>query len=179
MNLLMQFRNPRIQLFSGQADDSIGTTFGYLPKLEIASNLNDPPDPNNPSDRDAYYLKTLTEYQIRPANIDGLEEIVSQKEMGVQIAVVELPLHRRYFQFFGKHYQRFVNKTRSVSLAHDAFYLSSNSDLVLPDDGWLDEASHMNATGAKIFSHWLGYEIGKAVEEGILTLSQETISLRE
>jgi hypothetical protein len=68
------------------------------------------------------------------------------------------------YYFFGNgenDYQRFIVQMNELSELHQVPFWQTESLDLIPDNGWVDY-SHMNATGAKVFSSWLGQQVGEA-----------------
>lgn len=147
---------------------------GYDPVDTIADYINQSPDPNNPEYQIQYYYRLLSSYRILPENQAGLEMLLAQQQTPGQLLLVEMPVPDTYFHFFGNvtsategDYATFTNYVSSAASRFNVpFWLSTNENLI-PDEGWMDY-SHVNAQGAKIFSAWLGQQVGQAVNNGEL-----------
>lgn len=139
----------------------------------VAVGLAVPPRPDRPSDREAYLFRLFEDYQIRPENRAGLETIAALASAETQVMIVEMPVHRRYYQFFPsglEDYNRFASFIESTAAGTEVLILRPADVELIPEDGWLDEVSHMNGIGAARFSRWLAEQIGQNLEAGRLAV---------
>jgi hypothetical protein len=151
------------QLRSGP-DRSPTTGYGFDPNDRIGSFVQTIPDPQDPRGPIQYYFSVLSDYQMLPVNLDGLEKIVAQNDQDTQVLVVEMPVPETYMYFFANReedYQRFINRARQMAADHDVPFVQTTPLNLIPDDGWVDY-SHLNTRGAGIFSAWLGKQMGEA-----------------
>jgi hypothetical protein len=117
-----------------------------------------------------YLFELLSEYQMLPENLSGLEQVAAQNGKDVQVLIVEMPVPPAYLQFFTngqRDYARFVDQVASIAESGAVPFLRTGLLQLVPDDGWWDY-SHMNTKGAYAFSEWLGEQVGSAVVQGRL-----------
>lgn len=109
--------------------------------------------------------KWLYDYKVLPENLMGLRQVVKQRDHGVHVIVIDMPLKSSYFGFFKNGKQDFNKYLGSVgrilASSHTTFWMASDLSLI-PDDGWWDY-SHLNLQGAKLFSAWLGHKMSQEV----------------
>jgi len=86
----------------------------------------------------------------------------------MQVILVEMPVSDGLYYFFGdreKDYKQFLARVgERAALHHVPFWQTEPLDFI-PDNGWVDY-SHLNQTGAEIFSTWLGQQVGRAEHQG-------------
>lgn len=135
---------------------------GYHPIQTIATYINDAPDPADDSYEVIYYTRIFSSYQMLDENIAMLEKIMEYGKTGTRVIVVEMPVSDGLYYFFGKgeeDYNRFVSQVDKSATRHRIPFLRTEPLDSIPDDGWSDY-SHLNVSGAKIFSTWLGQKLG-------------------
>jgi hypothetical protein len=141
---------------------------GFTPVSKVSTYINDPPNTGDESFEVTYNTRIYSSYQMLHENLDALESVLSYQESGRQVMLVEMPVADGLYYFFGNReadYSRFINRVDELAaLHHVPFWQTGHRDLI-PDNGWLDY-SHLNKTGAEIFSTWLGQEIGRAEQQG-------------
>ncbi len=136
------------------------TDYGQTPYQEVGQNVDRPPaiDPAAAG----YYYTLMADYELLPENLAGLEQITDQQARGVRVLVVEMPVPAGYVHFFGSgeaDYQRFLATVdRSTTSLGVPFWSTTDLNLI-PAAGWVDY-SHLNQHGARVFSRWLGAEVG-------------------
>lgn len=135
---------------------------GFNPIRTVATYINDPPDPEDDSFEVTYYTSIYSSYQMLDDNIAALESILAHESLGTEVIVVEMPVTDGLYHFFGKgetDYNRFIARVEALaSLQQVPFWRTEPLDSI-PDYGWSDY-SHLNVTGAEIFSDWLGRQVG-------------------
>lgn len=135
---------------------------GSTPITKISPYINDPPDPQDHSYEITYYTEIYSSYQLLEENLGALEDIMEYNKSGTQVLVVEMPVSDGLYYFFGNgeaDYEMYVNRVSELAdLHHVPFWRTEPLDSI-PDNGWSDY-SHLNVTGAEIFSTWLGEEVG-------------------
>jgi hypothetical protein len=136
---------------------------GFTPLSKVSTYINDPPKPGDNSFEVTYYTRIYSSYQMLPENLKGLESIMEYNESGIPVILVEMPVSNGLYYFFGNResdYNRFVTRVSEMAtLHHVPFWRTKPMDLI-PDNGWVDY-SHLNKTGAEIFSTWLGQQVGR------------------
>jgi hypothetical protein len=139
----------------------INTSQGFLAKTGTAEEVH-----FQAALRDA--ARWFQPYKIHPVNLDALTAIARQKQNGSQVLVVEMPVSDEYFAYMQqgkKDYDRFVSQASDRLAAADTVFLRSTDEQIIPDEGWWDR-SHMNKTGADIFSQWLANKIANLALAG-------------
>jgi len=135
---------------------------GSTPITKISPYINEPPDPQDPSYEVTYYTEIYSSYQLLDENLGALEDIMEYSKSGTQVIVVEMPVSDGLYYFFGNgeaDYEMYVNRVSELAdLHHVPFWRTEPLDSI-PDNGWSDY-SHLNVTGAEIFSTWLGEQVG-------------------
>jgi hypothetical protein len=114
--------------------------------------------------------KWIEHYEIQEENLLGLVEMINGYGNDVQVLVVEMPLSQDYYEYFanGKiDYERFVNQIDTLLQSQNNYLVKTSHRNLIPVEGWWDR-SHMNAIGARVFSTWLGEQIGLAFKDGEL-----------
>jgi len=142
---------------------------GFAPDDTVAAFVGTPPDPNDPSWQVRYYFSVLSDYQVRPENVAGLEQVLSQVKQ-TQVLVVEMPVPETYFYFFGageRDYQRFLDEVGARAAAYGVPFWRTTEQHLISAVGWMDYG-HMNSRGAEVFSAWLGQQVAEAVTHGVL-----------
>jgi len=147
---------------------------GFTPFDKIGTYVNDPPSPDDDSFEVTYYKRIYSSYQMLDENLDALESILKYYDIGTQVVVVEMPVSNGLYYFFGngkEDYDRFTARVNELSSLYQVpFWLTEPLDSI-PDNGWMDY-SHLNTTGAEIFSRWLGQQVGKLEGSGSIESSQ-------
>jgi hypothetical protein len=136
---------------------------GYTPIDKVADYINDPPHPQDDSYEVVYYSRIFAPYQPLEENLDALESIMEHNRSGTQVIVVEMPVADGLYYFFGngeKDYDQFVARINELADLHQVPFWRTEPLDSIPDDGWSDY-SHLNVTGAEIFSTWLGEQVGR------------------
>ena len=136
---------------------------GSTPITKISTYINDPPDPQDDSYEVTYYTEIYSSYQLLDENLTALEDIMEYNKSGTQVIVVEMPVSDGLYYFFGNgeaDYKMYVNRVNELAdLHHVPFWRTEPLDSI-PDNGWSDY-SHLNVTGAEIFSTRLGEQVGR------------------
>lgn len=145
---------------------------GFTPFSKVGTYINEPPEPGDDSFEVTYYSRVYSPYQIFDENLVALETIMGYKQ--TQVIVVEMPVSDGLYYFFGngeKDYDRYIsNVSELANQQHVPFWRTEPLDFI-PDIGWMDY-SHLNTTGAEIFSTWLGQQLGNAEKQGSIAILQ-------
>jgi hypothetical protein len=107
-------------------------------------------------------------------NLDGLESIMEYNQSGTPVILVEMPVSDGLYYFFGNRksdYNRFLTRVGELATLYHVPFWQTKSLNFIPDNGWVDY-SHLNKTGAKIFSIWLGQQVARAENQGSLKAFQ-------
>jgi hypothetical protein len=147
---------------------------GHTPISAVNLDVGLPPDPLNTSYEVTYYNRIYSNYQMLDENLIALEDILKYNGTETRVIVVEMPVSDGLYYFFGNgeaDYEKFVTYVSELtSLRQVPFWRTEPLDSI-PDDGWSDY-SHLNVTGAEVFSAWLGEQVGEAEMKGIIKLSR-------
>jgi hypothetical protein len=138
------------------------------PKLPI--NLSLPPDRQT----EAGTYDALAHYQVSPQDLAGLEQFLALPRQGVQVLVVEMPVHPTYLYFFGRGEQDqdlFRTTVGNAAKAHAVLFLPADPNLSLPNSDW-DDRNHLSVQGGQVFSAWLAQQVAAAAGAGALRLTQ-------
>ena len=147
---------------------------GFTPINKVSTYINAPPAPDDDSFEVTYYTRIYFSYRMLEDNLNALEQLVSHNGTQTQVVVVEMPVSDGLYSFFGNgetDYNRFVAQVDEMASLHQIPFWRTEPLDMIPDDGWFDY-SHLNTTGAKIFSTWLGQQVGKAEDQGSIAISQ-------
>lgn len=145
---------------------------GFTPFSKVSTYINDPPAPEDESFEVRYYTRIFSSYHLLNENVAALEAMMAYNRIETQVIVVEMPVSDGLYYFFGNgtaDYNRFVDGVTKLAALHDVPFWRTEPLDSIPDNGWLDY-SHLNTTGAEIFSVWLGQEVGIAEAQGDLVI---------
>jgi len=134
------------------------TDAGYEPDRKTAVQLDVPPDPANPDDRDLFAM--FSDYAIDPARLADLAQIISLQQEGTRVIITELPLHPTYFTYFGGEevHQAYLEQLVPFIESHAGVFLQPISpDLVPPDHR--SDRFHLNYKGAALYSQLLADQL--------------------
>jgi hypothetical protein len=141
---------------------------GFSPLSKVSTYINAPPNPKDDSFEVIYYTRIYSSYHILPENLEGLQSILDYNESGIPVILVEMPASDGLYYFFGNReadYNRFLTQVAELAAMHHVPFWRTEPLDFIPDDGWADY-SHLNKTGAEIFSTWLGQQVGRAELQG-------------
>jgi hypothetical protein len=141
---------------------------GFTPFSKVSTYINEPPAPEDDSFEVRYYTRIFSSYHMLTENLAALEAIMAYNQTESRVIVVEMPVSDGLYYFFGNgsvDYDRFVDGVTELATLHDVPFWRTEPLDSIPDNGWLDY-SHLNTTGAEIFSIWLGEEVGMAEVQG-------------
>ena len=147
---------------------------GFTPRSKVSTYINAPPVPGDDSFEVTYYTRIYSSYQMLPENLEGLERITDYNGSGTQVILVEMPVSDGLYYFFGHpelDYNRFLARVGALAALHQVPFWQTEPLDFIPDNGWVDY-SHLNKTGAKIFSTWLGQQVARAEHQGSLKAFQ-------
>jgi hypothetical protein len=115
----------------------------------------------------------LANYSMSQPDLAGLEQILDLQQEGVEILVIEMPVHPSYIFFFGngqQDQQHFRATTKEMAESNGVMFWPTDPDLSLPDPLWLDR-THLSPRGGEEFSEWLALEVAEAIRQGGLVLA--------
>jgi hypothetical protein len=147
---------------------------GYTPTTKIGAHINVPPDPRATSYEVTHNTRIYSSYQILDENLAALERIMGHNRSGLQVIVVEMPVSDGLYYFFGNgetDYNRFITRVSELTSLHLVPFWRTEPLDSIPDEGWADY-SHLNITGAEIFSTWLGVQVGEAEKQGMIEIRE-------
>ena len=147
---------------------------GFTPRSKVSTYINEPPNPGDDSFEVSYYTRIYSSYQMLPENLEGVESIMEYNESGIPVILVEMPVSDGLYYFFGNResdYNRFLTRVGALATLHQVPFWQTEPLDFIPGNGWVDY-SHLNKTGAKIFSAWLGQQVGRAEQQGSIKAFQ-------
>ena len=144
---------------------SLKDNYGFSGREGVGTLGSVPLDPQSEDPRVRRLFELLYEYEILPENLTGLDQVMAQNSREVQVVLVEMPVPPAYLHFFGhgrQDYQRFINQVESMAESRTVPFWQTTHLRLIPDDAWFDYV-YPNTKGARIFSAWLGEQVGSAV----------------
>jgi hypothetical protein len=140
---------------------------GFTPLNKVSTYINNPPDPGDDSFEVTYYTRIYSSYQMLHENLEGLESIMEYDQSGTPVILVEMPVADGLYYFFGNgasDYNKFLTTVNELATLHHVPFWQTEPLDFIPDNGWVDY-SHLNKTGAAIFSTWLGQQVARAEDD--------------
>ena len=131
---------------------------------------NDPPDPSDQSYQVQYYSRILKSYRVLDINLEALQQTLDLRNSDMQVFVVEMPVPNGYYYFFGngkKDHEKFIQSVKALTGKSAVPFWQTEPLDHIPGNGWSDY-SHMNITGAEVFSTWLGRQVAQGELDGKL-----------
>ena len=153
-----------------QSDQPPYQAYGLDPKFEVRTDVHTSPDFESPDNRDP--VRWLNHYEIRQENLDGLQNIIQQKDNNVQIIVIEMPFYTTALEFFpnGKQdYDTYVKQVDEITASATAPFWHLDEQPNLPPEDWWDYF-HLNLQGAEKFSQWIGDHLADSYLQGNLDI---------
>jgi hypothetical protein len=157
--LYFEFRIKSHQL----SDQALADYYGFFGDPSVGVFVNESPDHNDPRSPIQYYFSILSDYQMLPKNMDGLEQILQLTQSSVKVLLIELPVPSTYMDFFGngkRDYDRYLQRVQEKAQLYNVPIQGAPTNNVLHFEHWVDY-SHLNVRGARVYSTWLGRELGK------------------
>jgi len=148
--------------------------YSHFQKNRKMVNINHPPDPIEEAELFEYYA----DFEISEGHLAALERILQLQSEQMTVVIAEVPVHPTFFRFFPRgqaDYERILAVTRQYADHYEVLFLTTPKLNLIPNRGWRNR-NHLNQKGAKIFSRWLGQEIGQAVNQGRLPDPGKTVS---
>ncbi len=143
-------------------------SLGFAPLDQTANGLNAPP---SAAEKAATLSGALSDFVIDPEQVRAFERLLTAHQ-GIQVLVVEMPLHPGFIQFFGNgwsDYERGLQAAQEVAQRHHVILISTTRLNLIPDLGWAS-SNHLNRTGAALFTRWLATTLSQLVQEGQIVL---------
>lgn len=103
----------------------------------------------------------IPDFEIHEADWSGFQELSEIKKYGIQVIVLEMPVHPLFLPFYlgslSAYDVRFLQPIQSFLNHYEIPFWQTQPDapLLLPGSAWKDQR-HLNASGAEIFSRYLG-----------------------
>lgn len=120
-------------------------------------------------DLDEKTLAYFSGYELSSAHVESLARLLRLRDE-VRVVLVEVPVHASVVHRFGRGdeaYRRGLDAIEEVAAAAGVPFWRYPPDRPIPPEGWADY-THMNRTGAAIYSRWLGERLAAAEREGLL-----------
>lgn len=113
-------------------------------------------------------------YTVDDVWLGRLDEMMAfHQPPQTQVVIVEMPVHPVALDGYEDMLRDYAESISVITARAEAkgvpFFATSRLDLVSGDENWID-FNHLNATGAAIFSRWLGEQVGEAVRQGALSI---------
>jgi hypothetical protein len=165
---LLRLEHPYLLLTGVYASRWSG--YGFESRDTLRASVALPPNPQSEDEADRYLYKLLSQYEMLPENLEGLHQVMALNGRDLQALIVEMPRPLTSVHFFGngeQDQQRFINQVESMAESQSIPFWQTTKLGLIPEDGWWDY-SHLNTQGARIFSEWLGQQVGSAVVQGRL-----------
>ncbi len=141
---------------------------GYEPDNFVATNLDQPPDPNSPDEQETFVK--YRDFKIDPARLGNLQSILNLQNTGnTRVIVMETPLHPTFYDYMGgiSVYQEYQQEIASAVTASGGLFFPSNGDPQIPANGRSDRG-HLSKFGAPVFSTYLGTQLANlTMNDGI------------
>jgi hypothetical protein len=107
----------------------------------------------------------LTDFKFDSTEFSGLQEIVALKKKGVEVIVVEMPVHPKFAPYYMEggvdaYNELFIRPISQYLLEENIPFIQTQTDIseIVAEDGWYNR-NHLNSRGAKQFTAWLGKKI--------------------
>ena len=136
---------------------------GFTPITKTNTRVNEPPNPEDTSYEFTYYSRIYATYTMLDENLTALETMLTYNQPETQVIVIEMPVSDGLYYFFGQgsaDYAQFIHRVNELAARHQIPFWQTEPLDFIPDDGWSDY-SHLNVTGAEVFSAWLGTQVSE------------------
>jgi hypothetical protein len=151
--------------------DNRTSASGYEPDSFVATNLNLPPNPANPSD--AALFSIYHDYAIDPNRLSRLEEILALQNLPeTRVIVMEMPMHPTFYLYMGGEavHRAFQQKLSAVVTSSGSIFIPADDNLFIPSNGHSDR-EHLNFHGAPAMSVFVGQELAALTLKSHLSFS--------
>jgi hypothetical protein len=116
----------------------------------------------------------LKDFEIYEPDFGGLKYMVQLQSSELRILVVELPINPAFFPYYVEdgieaYEEKFFTPISKFLKSKKVLFWQTQADVVplIPAEGWKDRL-HMNKTGARVFSEWLGKQFAESVKTGTI-----------
>jgi hypothetical protein len=110
------------------------------------------------------HYEALADYQITSQSLVDLRRLLALNSGQTRVVVIEMPVPETTLSFLGggeADYRLFMDTIQAETSSQGVpFWPTMNASLI-PDTGWIN-ATHMNQSGATIFSAWLAAQLASA-----------------
>ena len=110
----------------------------------------------------------FSSYEVSAAQLSSLSATLELART-LPVVLVEIPVHDRVVRRFGRGdeaYRLGLESIERTATAAGVPFWRYPVERAIPDEGWANY-THLNATGAKAYSRWLGERLGEAAREGL------------
>ncbi len=109
-------------------------------------------------------------YAISEAWLSRLDEMLAfHRPPQTRVVIVEMPVHPVALEGRADRQSDYADSMAAIGARTEAkgvpFFTTNHLEALVADENWAD-FNHLNATGARVISRWLGERVGEAVEEG-------------
>ena len=149
--------------------------YGYVPARTVLKDINETPDPREASET----LQRYSNFEISPRHLAALDDII-RLQSEEELLLVEMPVHPTFMVYFGRgegDRERVLAEVSKRAEREDLLFLTTSHLGLIPDNGFRSRR-HLNERGARIFSRWLGEQIGDAVRQGRISSPMKAGPLR-
>ncbi len=122
-------------------------------------------------EQESRYRNILSDFNMDNQALAALEKTLRLHSQ-TGIVLVDIPVHPRYLTLHERGadvYRKSASYIKKRAGQYGVLFISTNRFDLIPRSGFRN-ISHMNTRGARIFSRWLGRQIGRAVSKGFLAL---------
>ena len=141
----------------------------------MLKDINETPDPREASET----LQRYSNFEISPRHLAALDDIIGLQSEE-ELLLVEMPVHPTFMVYFGRgedDRERVLAEVRKRAERENLLFLTTSHLGLIPDGGFRSRR-HRNERGARIFSRWLGEQIGDAVRQGRISSPMKAGPLR-
>lgn len=134
------------------------TTQGYEPDSHTGVDIDIPPDPSDPEEKEDFIL--FADYAVDPDRLKALGDILSLEEEGMTVIVTEMPVHPNYFVYFGgeQAHAPYLDQLVPFITSRGGSFLPAIAWQLIPLEDRVDH-HHLNYKGATRFSKLLAEEL--------------------
>jgi hypothetical protein len=121
------------------------------------------------TEREARFKKILQDFKIDRRILPMLHEAF-RPTPGITFVLAEMPIHQKFFTYYNggeKTHNKIISGIKRFADQRGIHFIPSNPDEPIMDKEW-QNYNHLNISGARQFSRWLGKQIGAAVRKGLI-----------